>query len=203
MQRELWRDIAWYEWLYQVSNLGRIKSLSRKSFTWHNLEEKILSQQKNYKWYLSCQFWLVHRIVAQAFIVNINNHPYINHIDGNKENNCKNNLEWCTATQNMLHSYRVLKRKTNSEWMIENNPMLWKTGALCPNSKTVYQYSLDGELIKEWWGTTEAAKILWITQQCISKACNGLIKWYKWYQWSYEKHDRIEPYKRTSWNKKQ
>ena len=65
----------------------------------------------------------VHVLVAEAFVPNVNNTPYVNHKNGIRNDNNKNNLEWCTATENMLHAYKVLKRKTNSEWMTLHNPM--------------------------------------------------------------------------------
>lgn len=59
------------------------------------------------------RFKYVHRIIAQIFIPNPDNKPCINHKDGNKENNSITNLEWCTYSENHLHAYKNLKRKTN------------------------------------------------------------------------------------------
>ena len=98
---EIWKDIEGYEGLYQVSNLGRVKSLKSN-------KEKILksnSNGHNYLRLLLCKnnkkkSLLVHRLVAKAFIPNIDNLPEVNHKDEDKTNNCADNLEWCTAKYN-------------------------------------------------------------------------------------------------------
>lgn len=98
---EIWKDIEGYEGLYQVSNLGRVKSLKFNKI-------KILSQGISGSGYkivsLSKEnqrkIFLVHRLVAMVFIKNPNNYPCINHKDENKLNNLANNLEWCTHRYN-------------------------------------------------------------------------------------------------------
>ena len=104
---EIWKDILGYEGLYQVSSYGRIKSLSRKR---NNGLDKtiILKENINNKGYKRINLhknkkmksYLVHRLVAQAFIPNPNNYPIINHKDENPSNNHVSNLEWCTYKYN-------------------------------------------------------------------------------------------------------
>ncbi len=126
---EIWRDIAGYEGLYQVSNLGRVKSLERTTKRFNGFKvceykdgNKILKQSKNYKGYLFVGLckngkekkYKVHRLVAEAFIDNPNNLPQVNHKNENKECNISNNLEWCTNKYNCNYgtrNERIYKKK--------------------------------------------------------------------------------------------
>ena len=105
---EEWRDIKGYEGLYQVSNLGRVKSLNCRG---HKGCIGILTPRLDGKGYEMVALYKegkarntkVHRLVAQAFIPNPNNYPQVNHKDENKTNNNVKNLEWCTNEYN--HNY--------------------------------------------------------------------------------------------------
>lgn len=119
---EIWKNIPNYVGLYQVSNFGRVKNLKKinKVFDkrgWNycmTREEKILKSSKK-KTYLSVglynqfgvKYFSVHKLVAIAFLPNPKNKKYINHIDGNKHNNLLSNLEWCTASENIIHAYKT------------------------------------------------------------------------------------------------
>jgi hypothetical protein len=112
---EIWKDVIGYEGLYQVSNLGRIKSLPKYDRKGRFHPEQLKAQVNNGGGYLvvnlkhnGCQkMRTVHRLVAEAFLDNPNKYPVVNHIDGNKKNNCLTNLEFCTHSSNMLHAVKL------------------------------------------------------------------------------------------------
>jgi hypothetical protein len=116
---ENWKDVIGFEGYYQVSNLGKIKSLSR--YIKHSrgsdmlLKEKILSTQVNCHGYLkvilskhnSQKTFRVHTLVCKAFLNNPENKRDINHINGNKTDNRLINLEYNTRSENMKHCFRI------------------------------------------------------------------------------------------------
>jgi hypothetical protein len=106
---EIWKDIKGYEGLYQVSNLGRVKSLGNSK----SKKEKILKPFKRGRGYLTVKLFnnnkkkqiFIHRLVAETFIDNPDNLPQVNHKDENKQNNLLDNLEWCTNKDNARYSF--------------------------------------------------------------------------------------------------
>lgn len=109
---EHWKDIIGYEGLYQVSDRGRVKSLSKYDRLGRFHSERILSMCDNGKGYLvvnlkvngSQRMRTVHSLVATAFLPNVENKPCVNHKDGNKRNNSAENLEWVTFSENTIHA---------------------------------------------------------------------------------------------------
>lgn len=108
---EIWKDIAGYEGQYQVSSLGRVKSLSRPQSRTERFLKFDVSKKINTNYFRvtlatnnQTKRVFVHRLVASAFIENKDNLPYVNHIDNNGENNNIENLEWCSHSGNMIHA---------------------------------------------------------------------------------------------------
>ena len=178
---EEWKDIPNYEGLYQISNLGRIKSLEKmlkNKNGYRKSEEKILIPQRRKNGYLKVELYkngqrktfMIHRLVGEAFVFKPENKCEINHKDGNKENCCVSNLEWITHSENMQHAVEkglVLKGGNNDR------------------AKKINQYDLQNNYIRTWECLRETERILKIHSSNISKCCKGKVKSAGGYIWRY------------------
>lgn len=149
---EIWKPIKKYEQCYEISNLGRIRSLTRtvifKNGNRRTYKTKILTPKCNMKdGYLriilhdidgNTKTFTMHRLVAEAFIDNPNNYPIINHIDGNKSNNCVSNLEWCTYLYNLEHARKNGLATINTSGLQKINESNKKKVAAIKNNKILH-----------------------------------------------------------------
>ncbi len=161
-QLEAWIDITDYEGLYRVSNMGRVVSIKRsgskggllKPYYCRGYLAVILSKEGKHK------SKKVHRLVAQHFIANHNNHLFVNHKDGRKENNAVENLEWCTREYNDWHRSNILGKST--EGIKNGNAKLSEDDIAAIRSaerRSVYgytkrlalKYGTDAQVIRDIW----------------------------------------------------
>jgi hypothetical protein len=157
---------------YLVSNLGRIKSLGKE---WSNnintrikTKERILKQHKMKSGYLSIslsnkKLYTIHRLVALCFLGKNENKKYVNHIDGNKENNMYSNLEWCTIAENNKHAFDIGLKKAYNKGFI-NEKSIHSKRVLCLNNN------------KEYPSVAEIGRALNIRVNHVSEVCNGKRK---------------------------
>ena len=167
---EIWKDIDGYEGLYQVSNLGRVKSLNYR----RTGKEQNLKPRNNVLGYLKvilCKNgktkpFTIHRLVAKAFLENPDNKSDVNHKDEDKTNNCVDNLEWMTRKDNINYG-------THNERMAKSR------------SKSVLQFTKNGKFVKEWPSVIQIERDLGFSSGNISQCCNGKYKSAYEYIWKF------------------
>lgn len=162
---EEWRDIPGYEGLYQVSNLGRVKSLPRnrkgRGVGSHLVPGKILKPIRvgEYLGFKLCNIKpsnrYCHILVAECFLNKVKGKTEVNHIDGNKHNNIVSNLEWCTRIENGIHAFNIGLHKPHTPKNRKGVLVVYSNG-----SKISYQ------------SITEASDALGISASSISRACS-------------------------------
>lgn len=173
---EIWKPVVGYEGYYEVSNLGRVRSIDRTIVDKKGMTKKLHGhmrmQQKQRNGYYSLiltrggksKRLLVHRLVGTAFVPNPNNLPEINHKDETRDNNRADNLEWCDRSYNNVYGERLKKQ-------------------IKRQSKPVKQM-LNGDVIAVYPSAMEASRKTGITQGGISGCCRGELKTSGGYQWA-------------------
>jgi len=167
---EIWKSIFGYDGLYEVSNLGNIRSLPRKT-----TKGKILKPAPDKDGYYKVSLsknnikknFYIHRVVAIAFLgIPQNSEPLINHKDENKQNNSVTNLEWCTPKYNT--NYNGLSKRREEY-----------------RKKPIAQYTLKMEFVKIWSCRGEAEKELKTSAGNITSCCLGKRKTALGFIWKY------------------
>ena len=155
------KDIKNYEGLYAVTSCGKVYSYKNKIFLKPNPIKNNYLQVTLYKNGIRKNF-LVHRLVAEAYLPNPNNLSEVNHKNENKKDNYLNNLEWCDRINNCNYGSRNQKI-----------------------SKAVGQYTKTGEFIAQFNSISEAGRITGININCISRCCRGNFKTAGKYVWKF------------------
>ena len=147
---EIWKDISYFPNKYSISNKGRVKN-KITNHIYKNTNKKgdylrvVLYDDSKTKTFL------LHRLVAEAFIPNPYNLPEVNHIDANKQNNCVDNLEWCTRSYNILHAIKNELGVLHGINKYNKNKCFNKYGY-------IYQYTKDNIFVNKYYSVKEASE---------------------------------------------
>lgn len=171
-EQEIWKDIPNYEGKYQISNLGNIR---------HFGKTKLIKQQINKDDYSIVSLrngktkktYRVHRLVAKAFIPNPENKPQINHIDGNKRNNCVINLEWVNASENIRHAHKIGIYNQKQHSMAMNK-----------YKKKVAKIK-NGKIVELYESLSLASQLNNVSKQCIHNAIKNPNYTCVGFEWKY------------------
>lgn len=163
---------------YYISKCGKVFS---------NISNKVLKtkldrgyERLNLYNHLGVKMFSVHRLIGETFIPNPKNKPTINHKNGIRNDNNIDNLEWNTYSENHVHSYRELGRKSSKPW-------LGKFGKLHCNSTEVLQYNKQGKFIKHWHSLADVERNLNIKYRNVVESLSGRNKTAGGFIWRYVK----------------
>lgn len=179
MEKEIWKDVVGYEGLYLVSNYGNVKAHAKTDEKGVYREERLLKPYKTPGGYYRVglvkngtrKHYLVHRLVAAAFIENTDNLPFINHKDECGLNNHVDNLEWCDRLYNVRYG-TAIERKTKAQ--INGK-----------HSKKIAQYDLNNQLIRVWVSAAEYERQTGKQRNAIYMCANGKRNIAYGFKWLY------------------
>lgn len=177
---ENWKPVKDFEGWYEVSDLGNVRSIDRKvdfeDGRYANYKGQEMSKQNHSAGYYMVVLWknrkcirkYIHRLVAEAFIPNVEGKTFVNHIDGDKTNNNVTNLEWCTHVENIKHAYKMNLTPKDKQ------------------PKKVHQYDLQGNYIATYESYKEAARAIGGNGPKIGQVVSGQRKTHKKFIWKGE-----------------
>lgn len=156
---EVWKDIPGFEGRYQVSNLGNVRNTAKNcAVKCSQLKHGYMKVELRLNKTVAQK--LVHRLVAEAFIPNPENKPEVNHIHGNKQDNRASQLEWCTVSENLKHSFALGFHKAR----------IGKENEL---SRKVIQLTKIGTIVKVWDSIMDVQRQLKINNANVSNVALG------------------------------
>ena len=188
MMEEIWKDVEGYEGIYEVSNLGRVRSLDHKArhvsrmgrefeVTYKGRIRKLWANENGYLFATfkdngKLKTYRVHRLVAEVFIPNPDNLPFINHKDENPSNNRVDNLEWCTHEYNVRYGTTIMRIRDTQ----------------LKRANAVLQLDMEGNVLGKFMSLERAAEAMGCSTQLIKRVCDNkphchTAKGYRW-QWA-------------------
>lgn len=185
--KEVWKDVAGYDGMYKVSNLGNVMSYN----LYAHKEPRLLKARKHPLGYRQVVLSkngkveqpLIHRLVAEAFIENPNGYEFVNHKDEDKANNKAENLEWCTKSYNATYSLNLHPERAEIYGSFFNGKGY--RGKPFRHKEKVLQYDKNGNFIAEYRSVVEANKITGIKNCAIIACCTGKQKTAFGYIWKF------------------
>lgn len=176
--KEIWKNIKNYEGYYQVSSLGKVRSIDRIDINGSKIKGKVLSplNVNGYSRVLLSKDGVkkqkgIHRLMMEAFVPNPLKKPQVNHINGIKNDNRLENLEWCDASENQLHAIKI--------------GLVSKTRKWYKPTKKVVQKNTENQIIKIWDSNKQITIETDYKKENIKNCCNGKSKTAYGYVWKY------------------